>query len=166
MVHAGCTFVAGIHPSRAWVLGSLKSVRWNVCRHRLDLSLYSHPKELWVNGVRTHVSSQGKNPSPGEILLRGGSNPRLHAGQHQAGQRAQHITKWAIPAPEGGSEQTCHLRVLQNQSVYLLLSFIKRNSSVIYPVNILYWGQVAKKLKTYTSIMQTSLFLKFSVKER
>ena len=36
--------------------------------HRLDLGLYSHPKEFWVNGVRTHVSSKGKIPSTREIL--------------------------------------------------------------------------------------------------
>ena len=31
--------------------------------HRLDLSLYSHPKEFFGNGVRTHVNSKGKLPS-------------------------------------------------------------------------------------------------------
>ena len=25
----------------------MKSVPWNACLHRLDLSLYSHPKEFW-----------------------------------------------------------------------------------------------------------------------
>ena len=25
--------------------GSFESVRWNACEHRLDLGLYSHPKE-------------------------------------------------------------------------------------------------------------------------
>ena len=43
--------------------------------HRLELGLYSHPKELWWNGVRAHVNSKGKIPSTGKILLRGGSNP-------------------------------------------------------------------------------------------
>ena len=28
--------------------------------HRLELGLYSHPKEFWGNGVRTHVNSKGK----------------------------------------------------------------------------------------------------------
>ena len=32
--------------------------------HRLDLSLYSHLKEFGGNGVRTHVNSKGKIPSP------------------------------------------------------------------------------------------------------
>ena len=27
--------------------------------HRLDLSLYSHLKEFWGSGVRTHVNSKG-----------------------------------------------------------------------------------------------------------
>ena len=40
-------FVAGIHPSRTWTSGSFEPVRWNACVHRLDLSLYSHPKEFW-----------------------------------------------------------------------------------------------------------------------
>ena len=42
--------------------GSLESLRWDVCVHRLDLGLYSHPKEFRWNGTRTHVSSKGKNP--------------------------------------------------------------------------------------------------------
>ena len=33
--------------------------------HKLDLSLYSHPKEFWGNGVRTHVISKGKIPFTG-----------------------------------------------------------------------------------------------------
>ena len=56
--------------------GSFESLRWNACVHRLDLGLYSHPKEFWGNGVRTHVNSKEKIPSTGKILLRGGSNPR------------------------------------------------------------------------------------------
>ena len=44
--------------------GSFESVRWNACIHRLDLGLYSHPKEFWGSGVRTHVSSKGKIPLP------------------------------------------------------------------------------------------------------
>ena len=44
--------------------------------HRLDLGLYSHPKEFLGNGVRTQVNSKGKIPSTGKILPRGGSNPR------------------------------------------------------------------------------------------
>ena len=43
----GVFFVAGIHPSRTWTSGSFESVRWNACMHRLDLGLYSHPKEFW-----------------------------------------------------------------------------------------------------------------------
>ena len=75
MVYAGCVFVAGIHPSGTWTTGSFRSVRWNACVHRLDLGLYSHPKEFWGNGVRTHVNPKGKIPSTWKILPRGGSNP-------------------------------------------------------------------------------------------
>ena len=42
--------------------GSFESVRWNACVHRLDLGLYSHPKEFFVcNGVTAHGNSKGKN---------------------------------------------------------------------------------------------------------
>ena len=64
--------------------GSFEFVRWNACVHRLDLGLYSHPKEFGGkeseamlaprekfplpevqrrNGVRSHASSKGKFPS-------------------------------------------------------------------------------------------------------
>ena len=45
--------------------GSFESVRWNVCVQRLDLSLYSHLKDCFGNGVRSHVNSKGKIPSTG-----------------------------------------------------------------------------------------------------
>ena len=72
MVRAGCVFVAGIHPSRAWTPGSFESVRWNACVHRLDLGLYSHPKEFGGrgDGVWTHVNSKGKIPSTGKCPQR------------------------------------------------------------------------------------------------
>ena len=76
MVHAWCVFVAGIHPSRTWTSGSFVSVQWNAYVHRLDLGLYSHLKEFWGTGVRTHVNSKGKIPSTGNNLPRGGWNPR------------------------------------------------------------------------------------------
>ena len=56
-------FVAGIHLSRTWMSGSLKSVQWNASVYRLDLGLYSHPKEFLGNGVRTLVYSVGKIPN-------------------------------------------------------------------------------------------------------
>ena len=45
--------------------GSFESMRWNACVHRLDLGLYSHPKEFWGNRVRNHVNSKEKIPSTG-----------------------------------------------------------------------------------------------------
>ena len=72
-LHGWCVlgvFVAGIHPSRTWTSGSFESVRWNACVHRLDLGLYSHPKEFWGNGVWTHVNSKGKIPSTGKCPQR------------------------------------------------------------------------------------------------
>ena len=47
--------------------GSFESVQWNACMHRLDLSLYSHPQEFGVNGVRTHVNSKEKIPCAGSL---------------------------------------------------------------------------------------------------
>ena len=81
MVHAGCVFVAGIRLSRTSMSGSFESVRWNACVHRLGLGLYSHPKEFWGNGVRTHVNCKGRGGGGGgeESVyqrLRGGWNPR------------------------------------------------------------------------------------------
>ena len=66
--------------------GSFESVQWNACVHRLDLDLYSHPKEFWGNGVRTHVNSKGKIPSTKTVLSRGGSSPG------HCIKRAQHTT--------------------------------------------------------------------------
>ena len=86
--------VAGIHPSRARMSGSFESVRWNACVHRLDLGLYSHPKEFFFfppwNGVRTHVNSKGKIPSTGK---KNSPQRRIEPTTlHQTGQRAQHTT--------------------------------------------------------------------------
>ena len=69
--------------------GSLESVRWNACEHRLDLGLRSDRKEFGENGVRTHVDSKGK-----KIPFTGNSSRRRiePTTQHQAGQRAQHTT--------------------------------------------------------------------------
>ena len=65
--------------------GSLESVRWNSCVHRLDLGSYSHLKEFLGNGVRTHVNSNGKIPSTGENSPQRKIEPTT---LHQAGQRA------------------------------------------------------------------------------
>ena len=75
VVHAGCVFVVSIHLSRKWMSGSFESVRWNTCVHRLDLRLYSHPRVLGKRS-RNPYQLQGKIPSTGKILPRGGSNPR------------------------------------------------------------------------------------------
>ena len=72
----GVLFYANIHLSRTWMSGSFDSVQWNACVHRLDLYLYSHLKEFWGNGVRTHVNSNGKSPLLEKILPREGSNPQ------------------------------------------------------------------------------------------
>ena len=86
-------FVTGIHPSRTCRSESPESVRVNACVHRLDLGLYSHPKEFLRNGVRTHVNSKGKSPlSEKKSLWRRIESTTLH----QAGQRSQHTTNELI----------------------------------------------------------------------
>ena len=90
MVHAGCVFVASIHPSRTWMSGSFESMQWNACVLRLDLGLYSHPKE----GVfsRPVLTPREKSPlSEAQRRIR----PTM---LHHTGQRAQHTTNWTLPA--------------------------------------------------------------------
>ena len=48
--------------------------------HRLDLGLYSHPKKILENGVRTHVNSKGKIPSTGG--LKEAENQSTHTFLH------------------------------------------------------------------------------------
>ena len=58
-------------------VGSFESVRWNVCVHRLDLSLYSHRKEI-LGDMESEpmLTPREKSPIPKKKFLRGGSNPR------------------------------------------------------------------------------------------
>ena len=64
MVHAGCVFVAGIHLSRTWMPGSFDFMGWNACAYKLDLGLYSHPKELG-NGVKSKPMVTPREKSEG-----------------------------------------------------------------------------------------------------
>ena len=74
--------------------GPFESVRWNACEHRLDLGSYSHTKEFWGNGVRTHVNFKGKIPSTGK---KKSPQRRIESTTlHQAGQRAQDTTSELI----------------------------------------------------------------------
>ena len=100
MVHAGCVFAAGIHPSRTWMSGSFESVRWNACVHRLDLGLYSHPKGFWGKESEPMLTPKEKNP----LYRKKNSSQRRTEPTtlHQAGLGAQHTTNWAIPAPKAG----------------------------------------------------------------
>ena len=44
LVHAGCVFVAGIHLSGHECQNLV--MRWNACVHRLELGVYTHPREF------------------------------------------------------------------------------------------------------------------------
>ena len=68
MAHAGCVFVAGIHPSRTWMLWSFESMRWNACVHRLSSESFL--------GMESEPKLTPKKPSTRKILHKGGSNPR------------------------------------------------------------------------------------------
>ena len=81
MVHGGCVFVAGIHPSRTWMSRSFESMGGNACMHRLDFGLYSHPKEVWGMESEPMLTPREKS-----------------AMLHHAGQ-VQHTTNWAIQTP-------------------------------------------------------------------
>ena len=65
MVHAGCVFVAGIHPSVTWMSGFFESMQWlYMCAQTKPRFILSSERVLG-NGVRTHVNSQGKkSPLP------------------------------------------------------------------------------------------------------
>ena len=67
---------------------SFESVRWNACVHRLDLGLYSHPKEFGGMESEPMLTPRGKSPLPEKIRLRKIEPTTLH----QTGQRAQHTT--------------------------------------------------------------------------
>ena len=90
MVHAGCDFVTGIHPSRTRMSGSFESVRWNACVYRLDLGLYSHPKEFGGMWSHNPYLLQGKNPLYQENSPQRCIEPTT---LHNARKRAQHTTE-------------------------------------------------------------------------
>ena len=101
MVHAGCGFVAGIHPSTKWTSGSTEIMRFNACVRKLDLGLYSHAKEL--GGSRRGMESEPMlTPKGKQILSTGAQRRNKPATLHYPGQGAQHTTNWAIPAPIPG----------------------------------------------------------------
>ena len=78
--------------------GSFESMLWNSCEHRLDLGIYSHPKEFWENGVRTHVNSKGKI----NLSWKNNSSQRSIEPMtlHPAAQRAKHTTNELYMPPE------------------------------------------------------------------
>ena len=55
---------------------SFESARWNACVHKLDLGLYSYPKEFLGNRVRTCLSPRKKKPATGGSGGMGGGGGR------------------------------------------------------------------------------------------
>ena len=66
---------------------SVDSVRWNACVHRLDLALYSHPKEF-LGEMESESKLTPREKSP----LLEGQGRFQPVMLHHAGQRAQHTT--------------------------------------------------------------------------
>ena len=113
------------------VSGSFESVQWNACVHRLDLGLYSHPKEVF-EGMESEavLTPREKSPLPEKFLQRRIEPMTLH----QAGQQAQLATNRAVLA-SCGSKRLRHL-----QSSVLPFPFI---TTVLVFVCVLY-QQVVK----------------------
>ena len=82
-------FFAGIHSSRAWMLGNFESVWWNAYVHRLDLGLYSYPKEFWGQWSQNPCWIHGKNP----LYQKNSPQRKIELMMlRQAGQWAEHTT--------------------------------------------------------------------------
>ena len=101
--HGWCVFVADIHPFWTWMSGSFESLWWNACVHRLDLSLYSHPKEFKEMESEPMLAPRKKSP----------------LSEAHAGQRAQHTTNWAIPAPNRHHGLLTFYTIFTNLDLYL-----------------------------------------------
>ena len=99
MVHAGCVFVAGSHPSRTWTSGSFESVRWNACAHRLTRPRFTLSSErVWGEWSSNPCELQDTNPCYQKSSPQRSIEPMT---LHQAGQWAEHTTDWAILGPVG-----------------------------------------------------------------
>ena len=89
--------------------------------HRLDLGIYSHPKEFWGNAVRTHVNSQGKNPlywgkkiSPEEDRTHDAASSKTVSPSHY--QRAI-PAPWRIPSPPGRGTSSVLAETCPSQAI-------------------------------------------------
>ena len=83
--------------------------------HRLDLVLYSHPKEFWGNGVRTN----SKRIPPLYGKLRGGSNPRRYTTQDS--ELNTLLTELFRPHNVGHNVQRVGLAVLRDAALRVRL---------------------------------------------
>ena len=75
-------------------------MQWNACVHRLDLSLYNHPRvfRVWSQNL---CQLQGKKSPLLEALRRDEPLTLYHTGQ-----QTQHTTDWAIQAPTPGLKES------------------------------------------------------------
>ena len=126
MVRAGCVFVAGIHPSRTWTSGSFESVRWNAYVHRLDLGLYSHPKEFWGGmEFQPMLTPREKSPLP-ENIPRGGSNP------WRCGQRAQALPTELFRPPKLRLSSHYYHMVIRWRIIHIKYTLFNRSQTNLW----------------------------------
>ena len=77
MAHAGCVFVAAIHPSRTWASGSFRVHAMKcMCAHTRPQFILSSERCSLGMGSEPMLTPREKLPLPEIILLRGGLNPR------------------------------------------------------------------------------------------
>ena len=97
--------------------GSFKSVRWNASEHRLDLNLYSHPKEFWGERGRGMESEPMLTPKE-KSLFRKFSPEECQTHNAASGRTASRTHyQQAIPAPSEGFKSS-YLCIFTNESLY------------------------------------------------
>ena len=79
--------------------GSFESVRWNARVHRLDLGLYSHPKEFWGMESEPMLAPKEKSLLPEKFSP---EEDRTHDAVSSRTASPTHYQR-AIPAPDSTS---------------------------------------------------------------
>ena len=116
------------------MLGSLEFVRWNACVHRLDLCLYSHPKEFF-GGVGRGREGRGGRPMESEPIVTPREKSPLPEKKcpqrriepptlHQAGQRAQHITNELFRPRDLGLNPAFPVRLLPGRVIPVTFTLV------------------------------------------
>ena len=137
-MHAGCVFVAGIYPSRTWIIDGCVFVA-NI--YVLDMNyrvfwvltmqyICAQTRPRFILSFKCFGGMESESMwTPRENSPLPGAQRRVEpTAQHLTGQRAQHSADWAIPAA-----YTCFM--LAAQIVYRT-RYVCAVSSVPFPKNI------------------------------